>query len=163
MDGRITPQRPGELRALLARFDAALLLTRREDDPLRLRGRPIRIAEVDASDQVWFFAPVDCDSLREALSHDAYLVWQTDELQVVIEGALDACRDRDRIASLWIDDEDLPVPGPSDPSACLVCMKPRAADIWQLARPSAASAAMRGGLSPSGEAAPRQPARSTLP
>jgi general stress protein 26 len=97
--------------------------------------------------------PRDGDTVREALAHDdAYAVWQSTHLQAVIHGALVVSNDRERIEALWLDDEDLVFAGgPTDPNACLLCLTPRAVDVWQLSS-----------LNPSAAAAPRRFAGSTL-
>ncbi len=121
-----------ELHAILARFDVAVLLTHTEDDPARLRGRPMRIAGLDEDDTVYFFAAIDSEKVREALAHDdAYVVVQSPGVQAVLHGRLAVTQDKERIDELWFEDEDLFFEaGKEDPRVCLLSFSPEDGDYW---------------------------------
>ena len=121
-----------ELHAILARFDVAVLLTHAEDDPARLRGRPMRIAGLDADDTVYFFAAIDSEKVREALARDdAYVVVQSPGVQAVLHGRVAITQDKDRIDELWFEDEDLFFEaGREDARVCLLCFTPEDGDYW---------------------------------
>lgn len=121
-----------ELHDILAHFDVAVLLTHSEDDPARLRGRPMRIAGLDEDDTVYFFAAIDSEKVREALARDdAYVVVQSPGVQAVLHGKLAVTQDRERIDELWFEDEDLFFEaGKDDPRVCLLCFSPEDGDYW---------------------------------
>ena len=121
-----------KLKALLEGFEDAILMTKAAEEPFRLHGRPMRIAQVEEDTSLWFFTGIDSGKVREVLADaEGYVVAQKSSKQVVLRGSFMITKSPEKIESLWSKPLEVWFPGgPSDSNVCLLRFLPSEAEFW---------------------------------
>ena len=118
-----------EFLELLKHFDAAMLVTERDDE---LRSRPMAIAESTDDGRLWFVTSVDSAKLDEITENPhVNVAMQANRKFLSISGTTRATRDPDKIDELWNDSLGLWFEkGRDDPELILLEVVPRYAEYW---------------------------------
>ena len=115
---------------ILEDFDTAMLVTRSPDG--RLHGRPMDIAEVTKTGEIWFCSAIDSGKVAELTAEpEVAVAIQGKTKWLSLSGRARVSTDRQRIAQLWKEDWKIWFPdGPSDPNLCLVAIDPSEGEWW---------------------------------
>jgi len=119
------------LRKLLESFSTAMLVTRRSSDSLH--ARPMAVAGVDGSLNLWFVSGEDTVKIQE-ISHDtraSVICQKGDSTFLSLSGKASLVRDRSRIDELWKESFRVWFPdGKDDPNLILIEFRPERAEYW---------------------------------
>lgn len=135
---------------LLDRFDTGMLCTRQRDG--RLRSRPMAVAKVDESGDLWFVTGVGSGKVEEVLNEpDVLVTFQSRTRYISLSGRAELVGDPQRLEELWRDEWEAFFPGGrDDPRIALLHVRAQEAEYWD-ASPrgvrhafEAAKAALRG-------------------
>lgn len=115
---------------ILDDFDTAMLVTRSPDG--RMHGRPMDIAEVTPSGEIWFCSGLDSGKVAELSAEpEVAVAIQGKTKWLSLSGRAHVSTDRARIARLWKEHWKVWFPdGPSDPNLCLVAIEPHEGEWW---------------------------------
>lgn len=118
------------LLEILADFDHAMLITRAPDG--RLHGRPMDVAEVTPTGEVWFCTGLDSGKVAEiAAEPEVAVAMQGKTKYLSLSGRAHVSNDRARIRQLWKEDWKVWFPdGPDDPNLCLLGVEPSEGEWW---------------------------------
>lgn len=118
-----------EFLDLLKNFDAAMLVTERNDE---LRSRPMAIAEATEDGRLWFVTSVDSAKMDEITEHpQVNVTMQADRKFLSVSGTTRATRDPDKIDQLWNDALGVWFEeGREDPELILLEVVPTYAEYW---------------------------------
>lgn len=118
-----------EFLDLLKNFDAAMLVTERDDE---LRSRPMAIAEATEDGRLWFVTSVDSAKMDEITEHpQVNVTMQADRKFLSVSGTTRATRDPDKIDELWSDALGVWFEeGRNDPELILLEVVPTYAEYW---------------------------------
>jgi general stress protein 26 len=97
-----------------------------------IHARPMAIAEVDDSGEVWFVSSEDAPKIDEA-RHDAraLVTGQEKGRYVSLSGTLDVIHDRERIRALWKESWKAYFPdGKDDRTIVLLRLRPEIGEYW---------------------------------
>jgi len=118
-----------EFLELLKHFDAAMLVTERDDE---LRSRPMAIAESTDDGRLWFVTSVDSAKLDEITENPhVNVAMQANRKFLSVSGTTRATRDPDKIDELWSDSLGIWFEeGRNDPELILLEVVPTYAEYW---------------------------------
>lgn len=114
---------------VLKSFDHAMLVTQRE---MKLRSRPMAVADRTDDGRVSFITSVDSEKLAEMTEPpEVNVAMQADSRFLSISGTVRATRDPAKINELWNDIQELWFPeGRNDPTLILLEVVPTFAEYW---------------------------------
>jgi general stress protein 26 len=114
----------------LRRFDTLMVTTKATNGTIH--ARPMAVAEVDESGEVWFVTAKESDKLTEIESDDEALVTgQGSGCYVSLSGELDIIHDPQKVAALWKASWNVWFPrGQNDPTALLLRLRPSVGEFW---------------------------------
>lgn len=116
---------------LLNGFDTAVLITHAGNN--RLHGRPMVVAEVEETGDIWFVTGLDTPKMDEIRSNDHVLVTMQDgdSKFVSIAGRAELVRDAYKVGELWKDRFKTWFPGgKDDPNLVLIHVRGQEAEYW---------------------------------
>lgn len=118
-----------EFREVLRNFDAAMLVTRRDQE---LRSRPMAIAESTSDGRIWFVTSVDSAKLDEITENpQVNVAMQAHRKFLSVSGTTRATRDPGKIDELWNDSLGVWFEqGRNDPELILLEVVPSYAEYW---------------------------------
>jgi general stress protein 26 len=129
---------------LMRGFDNAMLVTHAPDG--EMRARPMVIAEVTDSGDVFFVTHTESGKVDELLRDDRTLVTLQGKLkQASLTGHGTLIADRERLRDLWNPAWRIWFSGgPEDPNIGLIRVKPEEAEYWDMSGKTLATLAFRG-------------------
>lgn len=115
---------------LMKDFDTAMLVTRSMAGGMH--GRPMDIAEITETGELWFAAGLDSGKIAEIRMNPEVMVAIQGKMKwISVTGRAHISTDRQRIAKLWQPDWKIWFPdGPEDPNLCLVAVDPVEGEWW---------------------------------
>jgi general stress protein 26 len=118
------------LLELLQDFDTAMLVTRSPGG--RLHARPMDIAEITETGELWFCSGLDSGKISEIAGEpEVAVAIQGKTKYLSLSGRARVSTDPQHIARLWKEDWKVWFPdGPSDPNLCLVGIDPSEGEWW---------------------------------
>jgi general stress protein 26 len=120
------------LHEIIRGFTTAMFVTRMGDETLH--ARPMSVASVDESGEIWFTTGIDSGKVSEML-HDRHVavVMQGRTQYLSISGKAQVFSDVERAKQLWSEAWRPWFPqGPEDPELVLVKVTPGMAEYWDL-------------------------------
>jgi general stress protein 26 len=119
------------LQALIEQFHAGMLVTHA---PEGLRARPMTVAKLEDDNDLFFVTSVDSGKVAEIEAHhEVAITFQSMTAFVTLTGPARVVSDRARIYEVWAEPMRVWFPhGPSDPSICLVQLRPAYAEYWNM-------------------------------
>lgn len=122
------------LTDLMARFDNAMLVTHSESAPAGLHGRPMSIADVGQTGDIWFLTSTDSAKTQElAYNNEVLVTLQGPSTHVVVQGAVQIVFDRKKIDEIWHESFKIWFPeGSSDPTITLLRVRVQSAEFWDM-------------------------------
>ena len=117
------------LNELLDSFDTAMLLTRDGDQN---HARPMAVAEVEATNTIWFVTSNGSPKVDEIRADSRVSVtFQSDRKFVALSGTSAVVKDRARIDALWKEAWKVWFPkGKEDPAIALIKVTVEDAEFW---------------------------------
>lgn len=116
---------------LLNRFDTGILIT--HNGSTGLHGRPMAVAQVEGSCDVWFITGLDSPKIEEIRFNDDVLITfqnKRDEF-VTLSGRAELVRDSAKVAEIWREPFKVWFPqGQSDPNIALLRVHARQGEYW---------------------------------
>jgi general stress protein 26 len=114
----------------IAGFDIAMLVTRSGEG--ELRGRPMAIAEIDETGDMWFVTAADSAKIDEIQSDEQVaVVMQKEKTFVSLSGTAEIVVDRARLKALWKTEWDCWfAQNRDDPRAVLIHFASDRAEYW---------------------------------
>ena len=116
---------------LLKQFNTAMLVTRGDEDHLRVR--PMAIAQVEDNGQIWFVTSADTAKAHE-VEHDSrvHIVCQNDHRAYLsIGGRAQLSHDRVKLGQVWNEMMRVWFPaGKEDPNVVLIAVTPDMGEFW---------------------------------
>ena len=114
----------------LQKFDAVMLTTRRLDG--KLHARPMVMAEISESGELWFVASRKSSAATEAIADPyAVITGQHGDTYVCVNGVLDVVDDPALLRVYWREAWMAWFPkGKTDPDLVLLCMRPVSGEYW---------------------------------
>jgi general stress protein 26 len=111
-------------------FNESMLVTRSADG--RLQARPMSVAEVGPSGELWFCAGIDSGKAEQIASDaEVAVVMQGKTKFLSVSGRARISRDRAQIDRLWQESWKLWFSdGKDDPSLCLIAVEPSEGQWW---------------------------------
>ncbi len=112
-----------KIHSLLASFDTAMLIS---SSGKLLHARPMAIASLDDSSDLWFITSEQTEKIEEILSHpDVHITCQRDHSAYVsLSGTASISRDKSKIKELWKESFRVWFPkGVEDQSIVLISFK----------------------------------------
>lgn len=121
-----------EFHDLLEDFDNAMLVTVARDGSLH--ARPMRIAQVQQDNELWFVTSVDSEKAAEITAHGQCAVtMQSRSSYLTISGRAELVRDRAKLNDLWTDGWRPWFPeGPDTPDIVLLRVEGEQAEYWDM-------------------------------
>jgi general stress protein 26 len=119
-----------KVRELLQDFDTAMLVTHGQEG---FRARPMAIARVEPSCDLWFFTDRDTAKVHEVeTNREVLIVCQNDHSSYVsVSGLGELVSDRSHICQLWKESYRTWFPrGVEDPGLVLLRVRAREAEYW---------------------------------
>ncbi|MCZ7684657.1 MAG: pyridoxamine 5'-phosphate oxidase family protein [Sandaracinaceae bacterium] len=118
------------LLVLLDRFDTGMLCTRQPDGTMR--ARPMALAQVEESGDLWFVTGVGSGKVEEVLNDPHVVVtFQGRKQFASISGRAEIVGDEERIEALWRDEWGEWFPqGKDDPRLALLHVRATEAEWW---------------------------------
>ena len=116
---------------ILRNFDTAVLVT--HDGVRTLRARPMAIAEITESGDLWFLTDTQSAKVHEIETDSTVQIicQKGHSLFVSLTGRADLIHDRAQIDKLWKESYKVWFPkGKSDPAICLIQVRPEGAEYW---------------------------------
>ncbi len=115
---------------LMQDFSDAMLVTRHDEQTLA--ARPMAIAEVDDSGQVWFVTDNHSEKIDDLLARDEVLItMQSRNRYVSLSGHCEVLKDEQKVKELWHEAWKVWFPGgPTDPSLVLLRVTPSFGQFW---------------------------------
>lgn len=99
-----------------------------------LHGRPMNIAEVKDDGEITFSTSLQAEMVDELIHNpEALVVFQGKLKYASISGKAIVSKDRFEIDRLWDDSWNAFFKGKQDPTLCLVKVRPRDGDYWDMA------------------------------
>jgi general stress protein 26 len=128
----ITQYRRGHLDELVRGFRTAMLVTHAEDG--ELRARPMSVAAVEKSGDLWFSTGISSTKADEMLTDPRVAIIMQDASRFVcVSGEAELIINRDRAAELWNEAWRPWFPGgPADPELALVRVAAHQAEFWDV-------------------------------
>jgi general stress protein 26 len=117
------------LTSLIREFETGLLVTRRANSALHVR--PMALAGVDDDATLWFVTSSSSAKVKE-IEQDARatVALQGSARYVVLDGKVEATRDRAKIQEMWKETYRVWYDGKSDPDIVLLRFTPSEAEYW---------------------------------
>lgn len=111
-------------------FESAMLVTRTQNG--ELRGRPMALAQVESSGDIYFATSLTNDTVAEIDAEQRVAVTVQGKLKFAsISGRVRVTRDRALIDKLWREGWKLWFPeGKSDPNICLLRFEAETGEYW---------------------------------
>lgn len=121
---------PQHLVQVLKDFDSAILVTRTAGG--ELRGRPMALAEINASGDIFFATSLNNETVREIEADQRVAVTVQGKVKFAsVSGRAHVMRDRALIKKLWREGWKLWFPdGPDDPNLCLIKFDADEGEYW---------------------------------
>lgn len=119
-----------KIHSLLASFDTAMLIS---SSGKLLHARPMAIASLDDSSDLWFITSEQTEKIEEILAHpDVHVTCQRDHSAYVsLSGTASISRDKSKIKELWKESFRVWFPkGVEDQSIVLISFKPNQGEYW---------------------------------
>lgn len=116
---------------LIKEFSTAMLVTRTADD--RLEARPMAIADVEESNDLWFITSAETQKVDEILSDPrAQVVCQDEQDKYLsVGGTARVVRDRAKVEAIWKEPYKVWFPeGKEDPRIVLINFRPQEGEYW---------------------------------
>lgn len=116
---------------LLKQFHTAMFVT--HDGSQNLRARPMYIAHVDASGQIWFLTVRECAKVHEIeLNTRVHIICQNDRHSYIsMSGTASLIEDKAQIAVVWKEPFRVYFPeGIDDPNMVMIAVKPVDGEYW---------------------------------
>lgn len=126
---------PAKLHEMLEEFSTVLLGTFEETGGQpSLRARPMTIARLDEDCTLYFITGISTDKVDEAMTTGAgHAFGQSKARYLWLRGELEISRDRALLHELWSKLNDVWFDGPDDPRAAVMILRPREAELWDVA------------------------------
>jgi general stress protein 26 len=118
--------------AVLDQFDTAMLITRTAHGE-GLRARPMAIAQVDDSGDIWFISERHTGKIDEIqFHHKVHVTCQRDrDYYLSLSGMAELVDDRGKVADIWKEPYKVWFPnGKEDPDLVLIRLEPESAEFW---------------------------------
>ena len=124
------PDTRHKLIEILQKFDTVMVVNEGRDGTLH--GRPMAVADITPSGELWFVTSRDSEKAREVAEEARTVVTgQQHGAYVSITGRMDVVNDRERVHALWKDAWKVWFPnGVSDPEIVLLRLDPDAGEYW---------------------------------
>jgi general stress protein 26 len=120
-----------KLIQLIRGFDTAMLVTHAPDG--RLRARPMQVARVEDSAELWFLTGNDSPKVQEIQSdsHVQVVFQEERDHYVALAGLANLSHDRGKLDQLWKEGFKAWFPnGKDDPNICLIQVQPTEGEYW---------------------------------
>jgi general stress protein 26 len=130
---RSPEQTRAHLMEVLHEFKTAMFITHRSGS-YTMHGRPMNIAEVAEDGEITFSTSLQAEMVDELVHNpEAVVVFQAKLKYASISGAAIVSKDRHEIDRLWDDSWNAFFKGKEDPTLCLVKVRPRDGEYWDMA------------------------------
>ena len=115
---------------ILKKFDTLMMISDAPDHTFH--GRPMAVAEISPSGELWFASSRDSGKVREvAVNARALVTGQGGGAYVSVSGHLDVVEDRARVRALWRESWKVWFPqGKDDPNLVLMRLRPDHGEYW---------------------------------
>jgi general stress protein 26 len=120
-----------KLLETLKNFDTLMVISEARDGSLR--GRPMAVAEVTPSCELWFATSRETEKVREArVAERALATGQTSGAYVSVSGRMEIVEDRAKVHGLWNEAWKIWFPaGKDDPQIVLMRLRPEIGEYWR--------------------------------
>lgn len=120
-----------KLKALLEKFESAMLITHAQGE--RIRARPMVIAKLEANGDVWFLTGKESPKVHEIENnqHVAVVCQDGEKICISITGRAEMVNDRRKLDEMWKETFKVWFPGgKDDPDIRLIFVRGEEAEYW---------------------------------